>query len=176
MKRQKIAAFVLALALLAAAWTVPASAAYSMPYYIEVDISSQIVTVYETETKDIARQMLCSTGTNGYTPKGEFLLPGRVKDNERQPWYWIDMFQRYVKYATRIRGQILFHSLPYTRKSLQYIDRQALNEFGQPASHGCIRLRWQDAAFISENCLPGTLVRIEEGHDPRRQAFEKVLK
>lgn len=174
MKRQKIAAFVLALALLAAAWTVPASAAYSMPYYIEVDISSQIVTVYETETKDIARQMLCSTGTNGYTPKGEFLLPGRVKDNERQPWYWIDMFQRYVKYATRIRGQILFHSLPYTRKSLQYIDRQALNEFGQPASHGCIRLRWQDAEFIALNCLEGTYVKIYESSD-RKDALRELL-
>ncbi len=134
---------------------------YKMPYYIVVDISNQVVTVYDAATGDIARQMLCSTGSNNYTPKGNFILPKGERD-DRKPWYYIQMFKRYVRYATRIQGQILFHSLPYYRKSLQSVDTQAASELGLPTSHGCIRLRWQDAEFIAQKCLPGTAVKIME--------------
>lgn len=173
MKRYSIKALVLAALLLLAALPTGAVAKdYDMPYYIEVDVSSQIVTIYDAKTREIARQMLCSTGRNNYTPIGEFTLPRAEQSSDRQPWYYILMFQRYVKYATRIQGQILFHSLPYTRKSLQYIDRQALKEFGLPASHGCIRLRWQDAEFIALKCLPGTKVKIYESGELRQPLRE----
>lgn len=152
----------------------PAPASYTMPYYIEVDISSQIVTIYDSADGAIVRQMLCSTGSNNHTPKGEFFLPDRGRDTDRQPWYYIYMFRRYVKYATCIRGQILFHSLPYTRKSLQSIDRDALKTFGYPTSHGCIRLRWQDAEFIALNCLKGTYVKIYESGD-RKESLRELL-
>ena len=163
MKRFRIFAAAVAALALAVGFSVPygrAQAEYDMPYYIVVDISSQIVTVYDAGTNDIARQMLCSTGKKDYTPTGTFVLPKNSQRYDRQPWYYIAMFRRYVRYATRIKGQFLFHSIPYTRKSLQSIDAQAASELGTPASHGCIRLRWQDAEFIAENCLPGTVVKI----------------
>ena len=160
MKPLRIFAAALALMLLLSGPLGAARAAYDMPYYIVVDISNQVVTVYDAATDGIVRQMLCSTGKNDYTPTGNFILPKKGQRYDRQPWYYIAMFRRYVKYATRIRGEILFHSLPYTRKSLQSIDAQAASELGQPTSHGCIRLRWQDAQFIAENCLPGTAVKI----------------
>ena len=160
--------------------TVPACRAvnrsdYDMPYYIVVDITNQIVTVYDVGTDAIVRQMLCSTGRSNITPLGTFTMPKGKKFHDRTPWYYIAMYHRYVKYATRIVDQILFHSVPYRRQSLQSIDAQAAAELGEPTSHGCIRLRWQDAAFIAEKCLPGTLVKITKG-DNRDEALRDLLR
>ena len=61
---------------------------YDMPYYIAVDITNQIVTVYDSATDAVVRQMLCSSGRN-ITPLGTFVMPrGRV-DRDRKPWYYI---------------------------------------------------------------------------------------
>ena len=147
---------------------------YDMPYYIVVDLENQVVTVYDSATDGVVRQMLCSSGRN-ITPVGTFIMPKGRTDRDRKPWYYIAIYDRFVKYATRIYDMILFHSIPYKRQSLQSIDARAAGELGEPTSHGCIRLRWQDAAFISENCLPGTLVRIEEGHQ-RDEALRELLR
>lgn len=162
MKLRKCLSLLLALACLSVGGRLPARADYNMPYYIIVDITNQVTTVYDTATGGIVRQMLCSTGMKQYTPRGNFILPKTQQKHDRQPWYYIEMFHRYVKYATRIQGMILFHSMPYRRKSLQSIDADAAAQLGLPVSHGCIRLRWQDAKFIAENCLPGTAVQITE--------------
>lgn len=156
----RLLAAALALVLLAGAMPATRAAAqgYDLPYTIKVDISSQIVTIYIAGTDEIVRQMLCSTGLNDWTPTGEFILPETRGSTDRQPWYRIGAL--WVKYATRIWGKVLFHSIPYNKKSMQAIDPDCLKGFGYPASHGCIRLRWQDAQFISENCLPGTAVSI----------------
>jgi len=147
---------------------------YDMPYYILVDLENQIVTVYDTATDAVVRQMLCSSGRN-ITPVGTFIMPRGRADRDRKPWYYIAIYDRFVKYASRIYDMILFHSIPYKRQSLQSIDTRAAEELGEPTSHGCIRLRWQDAAFISQNCLPGTLVRIEEGRQ-RDEALRELLR
>jgi len=164
MKLRKTLILLLAAALLAALPGLDARAGaaadYDMPYYIVVDLVNQVVTVYDSATSGIVRQMLCSTGKTGNTPQGTFYLPENGHKGDRKPWYYIQMFRRYVKYATRIRGQYLFHSMPYRRKSLQSVDAKAASELGEPTSHGCIRLRWQDAEFIALNCLPGTAVKI----------------
>ena len=59
MKLRKMLAVLLAAVLLVGAWAgaAPARADYDMPYYIEVDISSQIVTIYDAQTRQIVRQM-----------------------------------------------------------------------------------------------------------------------
>jgi len=147
---------------------------YDMPYYIVVDLENQVVTIYDSATDAVVRQMLCSSGRN-ITPVGTFIMPRGRADRDRKPWYYIAIYDRFVKYASRIYDMILFHSIPYRRQSLQSIDARAAGELGEPTSHGCIRLRWQDAAFISENCLPGTLVRIEEGHQ-RDEALRELLR
>ncbi len=166
----------LAMALLLAALSAGVAAAQSadeLPYRIGVDISSQIVTIFDTQTGEIVRQMLCSTGMNDVTPTGTFIMqPDRGRD--RKPWYWIAKFRRYVRYASRIRGGLLFHSLPYTDRSLFALEKQAAKDFGFPASHGCVRLRWQDAQFISENCPPGTAVRIYKS-GKRNESLRQLL-
>lgn len=175
MKSHRMLALVLAfaLALLGAAPLSRARAQdYDLPYTIEVDISSQIVTIYMAGTHEIVRQMLCSTGLNDWTPTGEYLLPETRGGSDRQPWYRIGNL--WVKYATRVWGKVLIHSIPYDKKSMQSIDPQCLKQFGFPASHGCIRVRWQDARFVAENCAPGTLVSIIKSGD-RKDYLRELL-
>lgn len=179
MKLQRILALiaVCALALMGLASALPGGAARAqgpedLPYRIEVDISSQIVTIYMNGTDEIVRQMLCSTGLNDWTPTGDFILPETRGGTDRQPWYRIG--ELWVKYATRIWGKVLFHSIPYNKKSMQAIDPTCLKKFGFPASHGCVRVRWQDAQFISENCLPGTPVKILKSGE-RKESLRELL-
>ena len=131
-------------------------------YYITVDLTNQIVTVYDSEKTDdinIVRQMICSSGRPATpTPQGTFYLP-RTSSTERKEWYYFSKFKCYAKYATRITGGILFHSTLFTaaKKGPTSSSTRAL---GSKASHGCVRLRVNDAKFIAENCLAGTKVRI----------------
>lgn len=139
-----------------------AMAAGSDEYRIEVDIANQITTVYRLADGSVARQMLCSTGLDDATPRGTFRLQkSRVAD--RSEWYYIGKYQCYVKYPTRIQGSILFHSIPYADQDEATIDAEAVAQLGSKASHGCVRLRWQDAKWIAENCPDGTETRIFTG-------------
>jgi len=136
---------------------------YDMPYYIEVDLTNQIVTVYSTTSKAVVRQMLCSTGLNDATPKGTYYLPPKEEELEREYWYYFGYYSCYAHYATRIYKGVLFHSLPCSQKSDATVSKSAVADLGNPASHGCVRLRWQDAEFIAKCCLEGTRVRIFQG-------------
>ena len=161
LKRRGLLSWVLTAALVGLSLFAPlTSVAEGSPeYYIEVDVGNQIVTIYDAATMDIVRQMLCSSGEKlHWTPVGDYILPENEKSTDRGPWYQIGGF--FVRYATRLSGKVLFHSIPYNWKDEDCIDRECLRRFGTPASHGCIRLRWQDAKFIAENCLPGTHVKV----------------
>jgi len=163
MKWMRIACLALTALLLtgmAPALETVAHAAYNMPYYIEVDLTNQIVTVYSTGTDVIVRQMLCSTGLKDATPTGTYYMPPKEERLEREEWYFFRSYSCYAHYASRIYKGVLFHSIPCSRKSDASISKSALAEFGRPASHGCVRLRWEDAEFIAKCCLEGTKVRI----------------
>lgn len=136
------------------------AADYNMPYYIEVDITNQIVTIYKTEDNSIVRQMLTSSGMNDCTPKGTFYLMEKGRLSERGEWTWFQQYQCWVKYATRIYKGYMFHSLPFEKKDESTMIQQMVDEFGLPTSHGCMRLRVDDARFIAQNCLVGTRVHI----------------
>jgi len=142
--------------------------AAALSYYVGVDLTNQIVTVYSTADDTIVRQMLCSAGRDATTPTGTFTMPRYMPSSrlDRKEWVYYYKFHCYVQYPTRIRGDILFHSLPYLSKSHEYIQQSAYRTFGKPTSHGCIRLRWQDAKFICENCPPGTKVIIYRSNQP----------
>ena len=130
----------------------------STEYRIEVDIANQIVTVFRAATGDIVRQMICSSGRNNATPLGHFTLSTR-KSTDRKPWYHISS-KWYVRYATRIQGPFLFHSLPYLKMDESTIDLEQLAKIGSPASAGCVRLYAGDAKWISDHCADGTPVYI----------------
>ena len=137
-----------------------AKAGYDMPYYIKADLTNQIVTIYSTETDVIVRQFLCSSGVENATPHGTFYLPKKTEEAEREYWYYFRSYDCYAHYATRIFKGVLFHSIPYKLMDESTISEEGVAKFGKPASHGCLRLRWQDAEFIAKCCMPGTRVRI----------------
>lgn len=140
-----------------------AIAEYDKPFYIDVDLTNQIITVYNTEDNSVALQCLTSSGTVGHeTPKGTFYLPAMDRDDERSEWYSFYALGVYAKWATRIKDGYLFHSIPCRRKSLESVVPKYVEQFGMPASHGCLRMRVEDAEFIAKNCLRGTRVSIYE--------------
>lgn len=155
--------------------TLPAYAAEDMPYTIEVDIANQIVTVYSTKDGSIVRQMLCSSGMNGCTPIGTYRLTPKGRASERTEWTYLAQYKCYVKYATRIHLGYMFHSLPFDAKDMNSMQAQAASEFGLPTSHGCIRLRVEDAKFIAENCLMGTEVTIHDTAE-RNEDLRELLR
>ena len=168
----------IALALLCAAlWLTPrclALAGDANKYRIEVDLSNQITTVYRRSDGAVVRQMICSTGTDDTTPLGSFRLQASL-DSDRQAWYFIGKYQCFVKYPTRIKGSILFHSLPYAERDMASVDLAALRQLGSEASHGCVRLRWEDAKWIAENCPDGTFTRIFPGTGDQDALRERLL-
>lgn len=158
-------------ALLLAALLLGGAALAEDTYFIEVDITNQIVTVYYDAVRSeggIVRQMICSTGANDCTPTGHFRLNQR-NSAERTEWYAIPKYDCYVQYVTRIMDAYLFHSLPYREEDVETLDQEAAAQLGEPASHGCIRLRSEDAQWIAENCPNGTRVHIY--HSGERDEF-----
>lgn len=155
----------------------PTATPEPIAYEIEVDLANQIVTVYREDSRtqaDIARQMICSSGTGTNTPTGSFIMPEVSKVDEREEWYYIGKYRLYVQYASRIDGPILFHSLPSEQRGAS-LTRDSTEALGSRASHGCIRLRPADSRWIAENCLPGTKVHIFEGGAPDEALRERLL-
>lgn len=151
------------------------------PYVVEVDLTSQVVTVYDAGTHgedNIVRQMICSSGMPGgedATPCGDFVVKQHYPD-ERSQWYYIDQYGVYVQYVTRFNGPYLFHSLPYFEKSVASIDTLARSQLGQPVSHGCIRLRSEDAQWLALNCPDGTPVHVFESQKVDEELRTQLLK
>lgn len=145
-------------------------------YSIDVDIINQIVTVYhaglEQNEENIVRQMICSTGYGNSTPRGTFEMCPPKYEVERQEWYYFTEYEVWAKYASRIQGNYLFHSILYPNKKSgpTWASSSAL---GSKASHGCVRLRVDDAKWVAENCPPGTMVYIHEDNE-RTPEFEDL--
>lgn len=172
MRFKRLLSVLLALALCICA---PALAAYDMPYYIGVDLTNQIVTVYSTADNSIVRQMLCSTGMNDSTPDGTFHLTPKGRLSERGEWTWLAQYQCWVKFATRIYLGYMFHSLPFSEKDEGTMIEESAREFGMPTSHGCIRLRVDDARFIAKECLQGTRVEIYRNETKEEELRQLLL-
>ena len=130
-------------------------------YKFVIDVSEQRVYVYQWNGSDYSTKvgkMTCSTGTNSNpTPLGTYQAAGPTGTGE---WYWFSTYECYAKWATRIVGGILFHSIPYSKK--KRINRYAESKLGRRASHGCIRLKEEHSEWIYKNCTPGTTVVIKE--------------
>lgn len=138
-------------------------------YYIRVNNEQNVVNIFkkgEDGKHNIPyKVMLCSTGTftptcNKY-PKKAYKITGTK-------YRWATLQQSvYGQYATQITGNILFHSVPYSKYgnagSLEYWEYDKL---GTKASLGCIRLRVEDAKWIYDNIVAGTVVEFYRDNNP----------
>ena len=86
---------------------------YVFPYKIIVDIGDQRVYIGKwngSTYKDLVKKMKCSTGKDRTpTPKGTYQSQGKAGGE----WYYFKDFNCYAKWATRIVGGILFHSITF---------------------------------------------------------------
>ena len=133
------------------------------PYKLVVDVSDQRVYVYQWNGSSFGtciKEMICSTGMKGAsteTPLGTFQMDGPTGTGE---WYWFSSYKCYAKWASRIVGGILFHSVIYSKGKV--LNKTSVRKLGRRASHGCIRLQVEDAKWIYDNCPSGTTVVIQD--------------
>lgn len=133
------------------------------PYYIKINRKQNCITVYTSDGNGEYtvpyKAMICSTGLYNATPRGTFHLSTK--------YLWRELYGKvYGQYATRITGGVLFHSVPYYKKSKSALCTEKYNKLGQQASMGCVRLTVEDAKWIADNCPSGTTVEIYDDDDP----------
>ncbi len=137
-----------------------ASEEYVFPYKIGIDLSSQMTYVYGWDGSGYnveVKKFKCSTGMDGYeTPVGTYQSGGKVTYGE---WYYFTQYNCYAKYAYRIVGGILFHSVLYNSNKKGPTSSSVRN-LGKRVSHGCVRLAEENAKWIFDNCPEGTTVVI----------------
>ena len=129
------------------------------PYYIKVSLDEQRVYVYrwvDGDYSQLIKTMICSSGLGGSTPRGIFVSPGH-RDSR---WHYFVEFNCWAQYAFVITGNILFHSVIYSDKSESSLRYSTLSNLGHKASHGCVRLRVEDARWIYEHCGAGQVIEV----------------
>ena len=118
---------------------------------IYVNLKDQITYIYKGSINnwDKIKSFKCSTGIESEkTPTGIFDV------RERGAWFFSDKYNQGGKYWVQFYGDYLFHSVPYNKDQSEVVDYT----LGVPASHGCIRLKTEDAKWIYDNIESGTKV------------------
>lgn len=122
-------------------------------YLVYVNLSEQMTYVYKGSMNkwDNIKSFTCSTGVDD-----EKTPPGIFDVRERGEWFFSDKYEQGGKYWVQFYGDYLFHSVPFNKDQSEVVD----NTLGTPASHGCIRLKTEDAKWIYDNIEFGTKVII----------------
>lgn len=135
-------------------------------YFIRVNYGANVVTIY---TKDANgkytvpyKAMVCSTGKA--TPRsGTYTMPSGTYS--RGTW-GLMVGNVWAQYFTRIKGSILFHSVPYTARNKWSLEYWEYDKLGTAASAGCVRLTVKNAKWIYDNCPSGTQVEFYSDSNP----------
>jgi len=119
-------------------------------FRIEVDLTKQKVFVYYKD--ELIREMICSGGADESTPLGEFETSQKIE------YDWVSRFNVGAYYWIRFYGNYLFHSVPFDKNGEMIIEEY--EKLGSPASHGCIRLKLDEAKWLYEKLPLGVKVII----------------
>ena len=122
-------------------------------HFVYLSLSEQKTYVYEGSSNNwnLIKTFESSTGLEGKeTPKGIFDV------TDRGEWFYSEEFEQGAKYWVQFMGDYLFHSVPYDKTQSIVLD-EAL---GKPASHGCVRLRVEDAKWLYDNIEDNTKIII----------------
>jgi lipoprotein-anchoring transpeptidase ErfK/SrfK len=123
----------------------------SADFRIEVDLPRQRLIVFYSD--EILKEFICSGGTPGDdTPLGEFTTTEKIE------YSWIDRYNVGAYYWVRFYGNYLIHSVPFDENGEMIVEE--FEKLGSPASHGCIRLRLEEAKWIYETLPLGVKVLI----------------
>lgn len=134
---------------------------YVFPYKVGVSLDKQRVYIWAWNGSDYSteyKSFSCSTGVDSSpTPSGVYQSAGKVTSGK---WYYFTDYNCYAKYAYRIVGGILFHSVLYNADKSGPTN-SSVRALGRKASHGCIRLAEENAKWIFDNCPEGTTIIIK---------------
>ncbi len=121
-------------------------------YTIDIDLTNQIITVYDNYSGAVVLQGLCTTGSDKYpSGSGQFKL-GSMKER----FGYFVAYGQYAQYWSQVVRGVYIHSVMYDSKKLTSMSKSAYNNLGKNVSHGCIRVLPEVAQFIFYNCPPGT--------------------
>lgn len=125
-------------------------------YFVELDLTNKITTVYERDSKGkytkAVKQFISTTGTNETpTPEGSFIM-----NDSRRRFGYFRKFDVYAQYWSNVAGGIYFHSILYREQKEGTFTSTSYRALGKQASHGCIRMLVEDARWIYYNCPAGT--------------------
>jgi Uncharacterized protein conserved in bacteria len=148
-------------------------------YYVEVDLTNKIITVFEKGEKSkkydqIVKQFICTIGTDATpTPAGSF----KFNDMRRRFGYF-RKFDVYAQYWTNVVGGIYFHSILYTEPKEGMFTSTSFQALGGKASHGCIRMLVEDARWLYYNVPSGSngLLLYGEKDDALRRSLIPTIK
>lgn len=127
-------------------WDIPNEVSGSDDFWIEVDLSEQMVYTYRGDT--FLQSFLVSTGTSSYpTVTGTFKI-----------------YAKYPAYLMVGDGYYL-PDVPYSMffyKGYSLHGTYWHSNFGTPMSHGCVNMVTSDAAWVYENAPIGTYVYVHD--------------
>lgn len=140
------------------------------PYAIQVNKSQNSIVIYKKDQNGKYttpyRAMVCSVGFD--TPVGEFTT------SDKYEWKIVNG-NVWAQYATRVVGNVLFHSMPYASNTKDSLLTRYYNQLGSTLSASCIRISARDAEWIMKNCPAGTRVQIYESESEEPLARPKAM-
>ncbi len=123
----------------------------SSDFRIEVDLSRQVLTVFYKG--EVLREMICSGGApESPTPLGEYATSQKIE------YAWVERFGVGAYYWIRFFEDYLIHSVPFDEDGNMIVEEY--EKLGNPASHGCIRLRLEEAKWLYDTLPLGVKVFI----------------
>lgn len=127
--------------------------ASATPYLVYVNLLDQKTYIFKGNKNawQLEKSFLCSTGVKGSdTPKGIFNV------QNKGDWFFSEKYNQGAKYWVGFKGNYLFHSYPFDKTKTKVLD----DTLGKPSSHGCIRLKTEDAKWLFNNLPTNTKVII----------------
>ncbi|MDO5111646.1 MAG: SH3 domain-containing protein [Clostridia bacterium] len=140
-------------------------------YWIEIDLTNQIISVYQTTTGAVMLQSLCTTGGEE-TPTGAGVY--KIGDLKERFGYFV-AYGQYAQYWTQVVRGVYIHSVMYDSQKLSSMSKSAYRNLGKAVSHGCVRVLPHVAQWIYYNCPPGTTCKVTSVK-PLDEALRSAIK
>lgn len=130
-----------------------------LPYFIKVNRAANCATVYGIDENGEYTIPVKAFATSCGKAGDETIVGENYVTSDKYEWgYMVD--GTYGRYAFRISGGYLFHSVPYYSMNKGDLEDGQYNKLGDYASLGCVRMCVRDVKWIYDNCPSGTGVTI----------------